>query len=52
MHNEECYEYIETAKTLPINEEEYLETLKEAQRFCNEHYNDGLLQNFNLTKLK
>lgn len=52
MQNEECYEYIETAKTLPINEEEYLETLKEAQRFCNEHYKDGLLQNFNLTKLK
>ena len=46
------HEYIETAKTLPINGEEYLETLKEAQRFCNEHYKTDLLQNFNLTKVK
>lgn len=52
MKNEEDYKEIETAKTDPINEEEYLETLKEAQRFCNEHYKDGLLQNFKLTKLK
>ena len=52
MQNEECYECIETAKTLPINEEEYFETLKEAQKFCNEHYKNDLLQNFNLTKIK
>ena len=52
MKNEEDYKEIETAKTEPINEEEFLDTLKEAQRFCNEHYKDGLLQNFNLTKLK
>lgn len=52
MKNEEDYKEIETAKTDPINEEEFLETLKEAQRFCNEHYKDGLLQNFKLTKLK
>ena len=52
MKNDEDYKSIETAKNLPINEEEYFETLKEAQRFCNEHCKDGLLQNFNLTKLK
>ena len=52
MQNEEDYKDINSAKTFPINEEDYLETLKEAQEFCNEHYKDGLLQNFNLTKLK
>ena len=52
MKNEEDYKSIETAKTLPINEDEYLETLKEAQEFCNEHYKDCLLNNFDQRKLK
>lgn len=52
MHNEEDYKDINSAKTFPINEEEYLETLKEAQEFCNEHYKDCLLCNFDQRKLK
>lgn len=52
MKNEEDYKSIETAKNLPINEDEYLETLKEAQKFCNEHYKDCLLCNFDQRKLK
>lgn len=52
MKNEEDYKTIETAKSNPINEEDFLETLKEAQDFCNEHYKNGLLQNFKLKKLK
>ena len=52
MKNEEDYKSIETAKSLPINEDEYLETLKEAQKFCNEHYKDCLLCNFDQRKLK
>lgn len=52
MQNEEDYKDINSAKTFPINEEDYLETLKEAQEFCNEHYKDCLLNNFDQRKLK
>lgn len=52
MQNKEDYKDINSAKTFPINEEDYLETLKEAQEFCNEHYKDCLLNNFDQRKLK
>lgn len=52
MQNEEDYKDINSAKTFPINEEDYLETLKESQEFCYEHYKDCLLNNFDQRKLK